>query len=72
MPAGVTVAATPGASTRKADALEPGEAPNAGAAGNRCHVECASRGVCEPASGTCRCFVGYYGAACGSRQDFLG
>jgi hypothetical protein len=72
MPAGVTLAAAPAPSTRKAGALAPGEAPNAGATGNKCHVECAARGVCEPATGACRCFTGHYGAACGSRQDFLG
>ena len=36
----------------------------AGAAGNKCYVECASRGTCDFATGTCACFAGYGGAAC--------
>lgn len=73
MAAGVTVATTPaGNSARKADALAPGEVANAGASGNLCHVECANRGTCDAATGTCRCFSGYYGEACARRLDYLG
>jgi hypothetical protein len=73
LPSGVTVAAVPAdADARKAGALGAGEVPNAGAAGNLCHVECANRGTCDAAVGVCRCFAGYHGEACGTKTDFLG
>ena len=73
MPTGVTVAAAPAdTGARKAGALGAGEVPNAGAAGNLCHVECANRGTCDAAAGVCRCFVGYYGEACAHKVQFLG
>jgi len=40
--------------------------PN-GAAGNKCHVECSNRGVCNHKIGVCACFAGYHGNAC----DFI-
>jgi hypothetical protein len=31
---------------------------------NLCHVDCANRGTCDYATGTCKCGYGYYGKAC--------
>ena len=48
----------------------PGSAPpagfyiNAGAVGNKCHVDCSNRGLCNHESGVCSCFSGSYGEAC--------
>jgi hypothetical protein len=39
-----------------------------GAAGNRCYVECSNRGVCNYKTGVCKCFLGYAGFACQSRD----
>ncbi len=36
----------------------------AGAAGNKCYVECSNRGTCDYAKGVCACFAGSGGAAC--------
>jgi len=39
--------------------------PNAiGRTGNKCHVDCANRGVCDSKLGSCACFKGFYGSAC--------
>jgi len=32
--------------------------------GNKCHVDCSNRGLCDYKTGTCDCFDGYYGQAC--------
>ena len=32
-------------------------------------LPCGGRGVCLPASGTCSCFKGYRGAACGDCEN---
>jgi hypothetical protein len=32
--------------------------------GNRPETECASRGNCDAKTGVCKCFTGFYGAAC--------
>ncbi len=40
-------------------------APNAiGQTGNKCHVNCANRGVCDSSTGACACFKGFYGSDC--------
>ncbi|KAG7379933.1 hypothetical protein PHYPSEUDO_007991 [Phytophthora pseudosyringae] len=39
-----------------------------GAAGNKCLVECANRGVCNYKTGICTCFQGYAGYACQTRD----
>ena len=66
LPAGVAVASAPDSLTvRKAGTLgAPALAVNAGAAGNRCHVPCSNRGLCDAARGTCACFNGFMGEAC--------
>ena len=38
-----------------------------GAVGNKCHVDCANRGICNYESGQCTCFSGYYGINCASK-----
>jgi len=37
-----------------------------GAAGNKCHVDCSNRGICDYSSGVCSCFSGFYGSNCDS------
>ncbi|CAE7362675.1 unnamed protein product [Symbiodinium sp. KB8] len=39
-----------------------------GAVGNKCHVDCSNRGICDRTSGLCKCFRGYYGQNCGLRS----
>lgn len=70
-PAGVTAAVLPAATAYKADALPPGVAANAGAAGNVCLVECANRGVCNAATGACACLAGYYGSDCATASAVM-
>mmetsp|Transcript_14476 Transcript_14476/g.25946 ORF Transcript_14476/g.25946 Transcript_14476/m.25946 type:complete len:299 (-) Transcript_14476:51-947(-) len=48
-----------------------GVSVNGGATGNLCHVDCSNRGICDYASGVCKCFSGYAGQAC-QVQDVLG
>lgn len=50
---------------------QPAEVVNAGAAGNKCFVECSNRGVCDYSTGTCKCFDGYYGAACNMKAAYV-
>ena len=40
-----------------------------GASGNKCHVDCSNRGVCDYLSGVCTCFSGYTGSNCGTVAD---
>lgn len=35
-----------------------------GESGNKCHVDCANRGLCNYATGLCQCFNGFYGVDC--------
>lgn len=67
MPSGVTASATPGPDVHKYDdpARTSGQVPNAGASGNKCHVECSNRGICSHDTGICACFKGYAGDNCG-------
>jgi hypothetical protein len=58
LPGGVTIA-TPASCTPGVDC---------GARGNKCHVDCSNRGVCDHTSGTCTCFTGYYGVNCGLKS----
>jgi len=37
-----------------------------GATGNKCHIDCSNRGICDRVTGTCDCFEGYMGANCGA------
>jgi hypothetical protein len=34
--------------------------------GNKCHVDCSNRGVCDYDAGVCRCFHGFKGSNCGT------
>ena len=36
-----------------------------GLLGNKCHVDCSNRGICNFATGACNCFPGYGGSNCG-------
>lgn len=74
MPAGVTPSVLPAPSTKKyGDASTlPGDVPNAGGVGNKCHVECSRRGKCNYATGDCTCFVGYFGTACEQKATYTG
>lgn len=35
-----------------------------GRTGNKCHIDCANRGICDYSTGVCDCFAGFYGEAC--------
>ena len=35
-----------------------------GKVGNKCHVECSNRGICDHSNGICDCFNGFIGSAC--------
>lgn len=37
-----------------------------GASGNKCHVDCSNRGICDHTIGLCTCFPGYTGGNCGT------
>ena len=43
-----------------------------GLAGNLCHVECSNRGSCDYDTGTCTCFDGFRGPACGLVEQQCG
>ncbi|GLD96015.1 hypothetical protein PINS_up004693 [Pythium insidiosum] len=40
-----------------------------GSAGNICQVECSNRGICDYLNGICKCFAGYSGYACQTKQS---
>jgi hypothetical protein len=41
-----------------------------GEVGNKCHVDCSNRGVCDYITGECACFEGFYGLNCGKMSVF--
>ena len=43
-----------------------------GAAGNKCHVDCSKRGLCDYSAGVCECFAGFGGPNCATINDFNG
>lgn len=40
----------------------------AGAEGNKCHLDCSGRGLCDYTTGICKCFDMYYGDNCSKRH----
>lgn len=40
------------------------DAGEVGKLGNKCHVDCSNRGICDYNTGQCTCFPGMWGAAC--------
>lgn len=42
--------------------------PNSGQFGNKCHIDCSGRGICDYQSGKCECFEGSFGTACEMRS----
>lgn len=54
---------------RRPPALPSAASAVAGAAGNKCHVDCANRGVCDYRTGTCACFRGTYGYNCATKAE---
>lgn len=74
MPSGVTPSVTPAPDAYKHDdpALPAGAVPNAGANGNKCHVDCANRGICDRSTGMCSCFKGYAGDNCAHKLSVPG
>ena len=40
-----------------------------GAPGNLCQVDCSNRGVCDYATGACRCFENFYGSNCALQKS---
>lgn len=41
-----------------------GLSESVGMAGNKCHIDCSNRGLCDYATGICQCFAGYSGHNC--------
>ena len=37
-----------------------------GLTGNKCHIDCSHRGICDYKTGQCTCFDGYWGDNCGN------
>jgi len=35
-----------------------------GLVGNKCHVDCSNRGICDYNTGRCQCFDDHYGDNC--------
>jgi hypothetical protein len=46
----------------------PSGGSDVGALGNKCHVDCSNRGVCDFKTGECFCLPGYFGVNCAKRQ----
>lgn len=42
----------------------PGEVYQVGMRGNKCHIDCANRGICDYSTGKCSCFEGSWGPGC--------
>ncbi len=38
-----------------------------GQPGNKCHIDCSNRGLCDYDTGICKCFEGFGGHNCGLR-----
>lgn len=41
---------------------------NKGEYGNKCHIDCSNRGICDYNTGKCTCFPGSFGTNCGKRS----
>lgn len=44
--------------------VAPRDSYHIGLEGNKCHVDCANRGICDFSTGICQCFDGQYGEDC--------
>lgn len=71
-PSGVVPSVTPAPTAYQyGDAAAVGKVPNAGAIGNKCHIDCSNRGTCDYSTGTCTCFKGYQGNNCGVKSTIV-
>ena len=42
-----------------------------GKPGNKCHIDCSNRGICNHKTGVCSCFAGYLGDNCNTLSPYV-
>lgn len=57
--------------TAKSVFRDGGNLAGLGLYGNKCHVDCSNRGICDYSTGTCTCFQDFYGSNCALRRADL-